>query len=43
MVAMSDMTMLLYKGVNIKYDYGKVIGVICCMDWIGNGVIVGSE
>ena len=43
LVAMTDMTMVLYKGVNIKFDYSKVVGVVTCMDWIGNGVIVGSE
>lgn len=41
-VGLNDLTMTRYKGVNISYDYGKILGVPVSMDWIGNGVILGT-
>lgn len=34
--------MTRYKGVNIAFDYGKILGVPVSMAWIGNGVIMGT-
>jgi hypothetical protein len=39
---MEDMSMFRYKGVNITFDYTKVVGIPVSLCWIENGVMVGS-
>lgn len=42
-IGLNDLTMTRYKGVNISFDYGKIIGIPVSMAWIKDGVIVGSQ
>lgn len=35
--------MLRYNKLNIVFDYGKVIGNVTSLCWIGKGVMVGTE
>lgn len=42
-VALNDYTMARYKGVNISFDYGKIIGAPVSMAWIGEGIILGIQ
>ncbi len=37
------MNLIRYKGINISFDYGKVVGVPSALCWIGNGIIVGTQ
>lgn len=42
-VALSDLTMTRFKGVNVSFDYGKLAGEAVSMAWIGEGVLVGTQ
>lgn len=42
-VGLNDLTMTRYKGVNISFDYGKIVGEPVSMAWIGEGVLVGTQ
>lgn len=43
MVALDDLNMIKYRGVNIALDYGKVVGMPSSICWIGDGVLVGTQ
>lgn len=40
---MDDMSMKRFKNVNVVFDYGKVVGMVNAMCWVGGGVMVGTE
>lgn len=42
-VALQDLSMARYQGVNISYDYGKVAGTPTTICWIGEGVLAGTQ
>ena len=37
------MSMKRYKGVNVVFDYAKVVGLVNTMCWIDGGVMIGTE
>ena len=43
LVALTDLSLTRYRGVNITYDYGKLFGVAVAVTALGGGVIVGTE
>ena len=42
-LALNDMNLIRYRGVNISFDYGKVGGIPSSVCWIGDGVMVGTQ
>lgn len=42
-LALNDLNLLRYRGVNISFDYGKVSGIPSSICWIGDGVLVGTQ
>lgn len=42
-LGLNDLTMTRYKGVNISFDYGKMVGEAVSMVWIGEGVLIGTQ
>lgn len=35
--------MARYKGVNVSFDYGKVLGIPVSLAWLGEGVLMGVQ
>lgn len=42
-VSLEDVSMKRFKGVNVTFDYAKVVGLVNCMCWVDGGVLVGTE
>jgi hypothetical protein len=42
-IGLNDLTMTRYRGVNISFDYGKIVGEPVSMAWIGEGVLLGTN
>lgn len=42
-IGLDDMTMERYKGVNVVFDYTKVVGIPVTLCWVDGGVMVGTE
>ena len=42
-LALNDLTLVRYKGVNISFDYGKTQGIASSICWLGEGVLVGTQ
>jgi hypothetical protein len=35
--------MIRFKGVNVSFDYGKMVGLPTSICWIDNSVLVGVQ
>jgi hypothetical protein len=42
-LALNDLSLVRYKGVNISFDYGKTSGIAASICWLGEGVLVGTQ
>lgn len=37
------MTMARYIGLNISFDYARIVGTASSLCWVGKGVMVGTK
>lgn len=42
-IATNDMAMARYIGLNISFDYSKIVGTASTLCWVGKGVLVGTK